>query len=262
MSDEASVTVEQVSEEPKAAENKSQESDKFSEQFQRLSKQEKYVSDQRKQMEEARKAFEADKQLAEEMKQLKALKSADPVKALEKLGLTIDEINKAIQINNDSADPIAKKVRHLEEQLLNDQKAREKAEKEAKEARIQSAKIALEKEIDEVIEKEEYDLISTLNMKSEVIEYMEEMYKLSGEVIPVSEACKEITNHIVELHRKASNSKWIKEPKEPKESEKIPAVQKTTVSNKMTQSVIGADKPMSESERIQAAVNLVKTWRK
>lgn len=234
--------------------------DKFAEQFQRLSKQEKHISEQRKQIEEARKQFESEKALADEMKQLRELKSADPIAALERLGLSIEEINQALQLKSQPLDPLAKKVKYLEDQLLNDQRARQKAEESAHAARMEHAKATLTNEIHKTIESEGFDLIPTLNMQDQVIDYMEDMYKETGKVPSVKEACLEVTNYILDMYNKASTSKWVNKSKV--ESKPVQDTKSQTVSNKLAQSVIGADKPMTEAERLKAAANLWTTIRK
>ena len=235
--------------------------DPLAEQFQRLSKQEKHLSEQRKQMEEAKKGFEVERALADEMKLLKDLRTKDPVAVLEKLGLTVDELNVALQARNQPQDPLAKKVRQIEEELYKEKESKKMAEEVANRERMQRAELALNAEIDKTIAEHEFDLIPTLGMQKSVIEFMEEVYNTTGEVPSVKEACEAVTNHIVGLYQKASVSKWVK-PKVEEVIKKEEPKSPNTVSNKLSQAIVGADKPMNDAQRLQAAIRAMEMTKK
>ena len=126
---------------------------------------------------------------------------------------------------------------------------------------MQRAELALNAEIDKTIAEHEFDLIPTLGMQKSVIEFMEEVYNTTGEVPSVKEACEAVTNHIVGLYQKASVSKWVK-PKVEEVIKKEEPKSPNTVSNKLSQAIVGADKPMNDAQRLQAAIRAMEMTKK
>jgi DNA-binding phage protein len=137
---------------------------------------------------------------------------------------------------------------------LQDSKEKEKRE------RLSKAEMQLQSEIDKAIKEGEFDVIETLEAQHSVREYMEEIFDSTGEIPDIKEACKAVTEHIVELTRKIQKSKWLA-PKEekaeaPKETVKIHAL-----SNKMTQTSVSQDRPLTDQERLKAAINAMELVR-
>ena len=229
------------------------EDSKLAEQFQRLSKQEAHTREQRKQLEEARKAFEVERSLADEMKSLKDLRAKDPLAVLEKLGLSVDDLNKAINEKSQANDPISRRLKMLEDELNKERQGKVEAEERMQVERTNRAKAALDTEIAKVIKEKEFDLIPALGMDKDVFAYMEGIYETTGEVPTVEAACQAVTDRIVEMYEKASKSKWVQK-KEPVKSETESKPSVNTLSNKLAQATQGADKPMTEKQRMQAAI--------
>ena len=247
---------EEIKQEVKVNEE-SPKDDKLTEQFHRLSKQEAHTREQRKQLEEARKAFESERSLAEEMKIIKALRSSDPVAVLEKLGLTVDELNKALNARNQPSDPISARLKQLEEELQSEKKQKKASEEVANREQMHRAEVALNAEIDKVIKEKDYDLIPALGMQKEVLSFMEEIYESTGEVPSVDEACKAVTDHIVGLYQTASKSKWVQPKVEEPKVEEPKEVSSKSITNKMAQSmdIKRSEKPATDADRLKAAIH-------
>lgn len=224
----------------------------LAEQFSRVVKQEKFVAEERKKIEEAKKAFEVDKQ---DVEKYRKLKGKDPFEILEHYGISYEQLVEADRNRKTTPmDPMAKKALETVEQL---RMQLDNKEKEAQKASLSRAEIKLNSDIDTIIRTNEYDLIEKLGEQSAVREYMEEIYNQTGEIPDIKEACEAITEHLISKFHAVKDSKWLK-PKEaaPVEAfvdEKPKNVQ--TLSNKLTQSTVGTDKPMSDSERLKAAVS-------
>lgn len=237
-------------------ENNSPQPNPLAEQFSRVVKQEKFIAEERKRIEEAKKAFEADKQ---EVEKYRNLKGKNPFDILEHFGISYDQLLEADKNRNTvSMDPMAKKALETVEKLRLELESKEQ---EAEKARLSRAEIKLMSDIDTVIRSNEYDLIEKLGEQSAVREYMEEMYSQTGKIPDIKEACEAITEHLVTKFNAVKESKWLKpkeimEQAERGEVETDSAPKKVAVlSNKMAQSTTSSDKPMTEHERMKAAIS-------
>lgn len=226
--------------------------DKFKENFDRIAKQEKHQAEMRKRLEAERASFEAEKAELAEFKKIKALKAEDPLKALESLGLSLDELVKAAN-NPKTIDPAAKRALEAVEKL--------QAELQAEKDRAHKEKLnKVEKELQANIESEikagEYDLIEQLNLTHTVREYMEEIYDKTGEIVDIKDACKYVNDYLAGNIKKVLNSKWLKEVEQKVEQKveekevKVP----TTLTNKMTSESPKTKKLMTDAERMQEAI--------
>jgi len=227
--------------------------DKFKENFDRIAKQEKHQAEMRKRLEAERATFEAEKAELAEFKRIKALKVDNPLKALESLGLTLDEVVKAAN-NPKTIDPAAQRALEAVEKLQAElAEERSKAHKE----KLNKVEQELTANIEKEIKAGEYDLIEQLELNHTVREYMEEIYDKTGEIVDIKEACKYVNDYLATNIKKVLNSKWLKEV-EQKTEEKVEQakVEKpvTTLSNKMTSESPKTKKLMTEEERIQEAI--------
>jgi len=220
----------------------------LAEQFQRIAKQEKFVAAERQKIEEAKKVLETEKQFAESYK---SLKGKNPFEILEHFGITYEQLLEADKARNNPIDPVAKKALEKIQEL--EQKMTEK-EKEAEKARIAKVEMQLKADIENEIKVGEYDIIEVLDAKDAVKEYMEEMYETTGEIPTIKEACEAVTNYLVDKVSKAQQSKWLKPKEEPKVEVKSETPKPEVISNKMTQTSTIANRPMTEAERLAAAV--------
>lgn len=231
----------------------SKEPNLLAEQFQRVAKQEKFISEERKKIEEAKKAFESDKQ---EVDKYRKLKEKDPFEILEHFGVTYEKLLEADKNRRTTPiDPIAKKALEEVERLRVELEGKQQ---EAQKEKLSRAEIKLMADIDTTVKAHEFDLIEKLGEQSAVRDYMEEMFAQTGEIPDVKDACEAVTNSLVEMISKVKDSKWLKPKEEVHEvllKAEVPVEKKReTLSNKMAQSSVSADKPMTEQERLKAAI--------
>lgn len=230
--------------------------DKLAETFQRISKQESFVKAERAKIEEARKAFEADKS---DIEKYRSLKDKNPFEILEHFGISYDRLLQADKERNNPIDPNVRKALDAVEQLkseLNSEKEKVVQERRSK------AEIQLQTSIAETIKTNDYDLIEKLDAKDAVREYMEEIYATTGEICDVKDACEAVTQHLADRILAAKDSKWLKPKELPKEEEpKVESKKAETITNKMVQSSVGNTKPLSEDERIKAALQAMMAGR-
>jgi hypothetical protein len=184
----------------------------------------------------------------------KSLKGKDPFDILAHFDISYEQLLEADKNRRTTPmDPMAKKALETVEQLRMelDNKAKE-AEKE----KLSRAEVKLMSDIDATIRTHEYDLIEKLGEQSAVRDYMEEIYAQTGEIPDIKEACEAITQHLVTKFSAIRESKWLK-PKEPvvqvEEVDNTPK-KAAVLSNKMTQSIVHNDKPMSDNDRLKAAI--------
>lgn len=226
---------------------------KLADTFQRIAKQESFVKAERAKIDEARKAHEADK---EDISRYRSLKDKNPFEILEHFGISYDKLLRADQDRRNPIDPNIRKALEAVEQL----KSELSSEKEkVTQERRSKAEVQLQTSIAEAIKTNDYDLIDKLDAKDAVREYMEEIYATTGEICDIKEACEAVTEHLASKIMSAKDSKWLKPKEVVQESIKEPEMPQkvSTISNKMTQSSIGKDKPMTESERMKAAIEVL-----
>jgi hypothetical protein len=230
----------------------SKESEEFKANFERIKKQEDFQSSQRKKLEVERKEIEAERAEAAEFKRIKQLKSEDPLKVLESLGLSVEDIVKAAS-NPKNIDPVAAKALEAVERLQAEIKSRDEAISNAK---IQKMEKQLQSEILDVVKKGEYDIVETLELHGEVREYMEAVYNKTGEVLSTDQAAKEVNEYYAGMIKKVMGSKWLKEQIVEKVVAEQTKTEETspTLSNKMTSEAPKTVKPMNDAERIAAAI--------
>lgn len=229
------VVVPEIPQEPKLADT-----------FARIAKQESFVKAERAKIEEARKAFEADK---EDVTKYRSLKGKDPFEILEHFGISYDKLIEADKSRRNPVDPMVKKALEAVEQLKGE--LHSEKEKAAQERRSK-AEVQLQASIAETIKAHEFDLIEKLDAHNDVREWMEDAYATTGEIPDVKQACEAVTEKLIAKFSKVKDSKWLAPKETPKEEPKEEAPQ--TISNKMVQSSVGTDKPMTEAERIKAAI--------
>ncbi len=220
----------------------------LAEQFQRVAKQEKHLQEERKKIDEARRSFEAEKNDADIYR---SLKSKDPFEILNHFGLDYDKLTKLAIDKSKPGDPIARKALEAVERLQNELKEKDS---QVHKEKIGRAEMQLMNDINTTIKSGEFDVIEKLDAVGTVREYLEEMYAQTGEIPDIKEACQAVTNHIVGLYQKISDSKWIKPKDIPEKIEEILQPKAESISNKMSQTSATLSKPMTESDRMNAAI--------
>lgn len=226
--------------------------DKLSQTFQRIAKQENHVKAERAKIDLARKELEAEKIKADKYS---SLEGKDPFSILEHFGISYDKLLEADKQRRNPIDPNIKKALESVEQLKSQLNDREQEVIKEKRSR---AEIELMTNISKTIKEHEFDVIEQLGAEPIVREYMEEMYSLTGEIPDYKDACQAVTDDIVNKYQKISNSKWVKPKEEIIIKEEVPVGSKT-LTNKMVQSSVANDRPMTDSERFKAALQTLNT---
>lgn len=233
----------------------SKESEEFKANFERIKKQETFQAEQRRKLEQERKEIEAERAEAAEYKRIKQLKSEDPLKVLETLGLSVEDVVKAAS-NPKNIDPVAAKALEAVEKLQNEIKARDEAINKAKMEKMEKQ---LQAEIMTEIKKGEYDIIDTLELHDEVREFMEVTYNKTGEILSPAEAAKQVNDYYASMIKKVMGSKWLKEQiiEKPVESPIEKEETQTTLTNKMVSESPKTVKPRTEAERLAEAIKVM-----
>lgn len=229
---------------------------KLAETFKRVAKQEEHIKSERTKIEQARKEFEAEKEKASKYS---SLLDKNPFEILEHFGVTYDKLLEADKERSNPIDPNVKRALQEVEALKSKVSLKEQ---EAVQERRARAEVQVKAEIAKTIKEHEFDVIEALGEEQAVMEYMEEMYAQTQEIPDYKEACQAITDSIVERYSKLKDSKWMKSkeviPTEPDTKSDNKA---TTLTNKMTQSAVANDKPLTEKQRFQAALNALNAQR-
>jgi len=255
------VTPEVKTQEVKAEEVKS--NDKPTAEIDRVARIEKHQREQRQKLEAERLRLDSERAELQEFKRIKQLKSENPLEVLKSLGLSIDEIVKAAN-NPKNVDPVAAKALEEVEKI----KAELQAEKDKiYRERVAQAEQELTHNIQEAIKAGEYDLIDQLGLTNTVREYMEQVFSETGEIIDPKDAAKEVNDRIAKSIKKVMKSKWLKEEEKAEAiaeivqnaTDEVKAEEETsTLSNKMQSESPKTKKPMTEKERLAAAISLLK----
>lgn len=245
------------------AEAESKSNDKPTAEIDRVARIEKHQREQRQKLEAERLRLDAERAELQEFKRIKQLKSENPLEVLKSLGLSIDEIVRAAN-NPKNVDPVAAKALEEVEKI----KAELQAEKDKiYRERVAQAEQELTHNIQEAIKAGEYDLIDQLGLTNTVREYMEQVFSETGEIIDPKDAAKEVNDRIAKSIKKVMKSKWLKEEEKAEAiaeivqnaTDEVKAEEETsTLSNKMQSESPKTKKPMTEKERLAAAISLLK----
>jgi len=230
----------------------SPEDAKLAETFQRITKQEAHLKSERSKIDEARKAFEVDKAKAEKYSQLEG---KDPFEILEHFGISYEKLVEADKARRNPLDPNVKKalerVQELESKITS-------KEQEAADERRSRAELQIKADIQKTIKEHEFDVIEILGAEQAVIDYMEEMYNQTNEIIDYKEACQAVSDSLVEQYNKVSKSKSIRPKSEPElvesaEESKFPK----TITHKMAQSTLPRPAKLTEAQRMAEALAIL-----
>lgn len=225
-----------------------------------LRKQAKALEDERRKFQEESRAFEPWKEAAEMAKQNK-------LKALEKLGITYDELTQ-IMLNNGELPP-ATVAQQSAEEVTRREIAKLRAELAAEQQKNQEAnyeqarkQIAFEAE-SIASTTDRYPLVKESEAYHDVSEYIEEEFHRTGKIIPVEVALEKMELQIAEGILRLAKIEKIKSqllPQESVQEQKIeprvaqPNQKIQTITHKSTVPP-PATRPTSESERIRRAID-------
>lgn len=135
-----------------------------------------------------------------------------------------------------------------------------KAEKE----KLAKTEALLQTEIAKTVKENDFDIIEKLNLHDNVRHEMEKMFAENQEIPDIKVACEKVIENIFAQYQKIKDSKWLRPKEEPKKEEVIESVKASNteaITNKMSQSNASTKKPMTEAERIKAAIKAMEMVR-
>lgn len=172
-----------------------------------------------------------------------------PLEGLEELGLKYDDL--VIQgMNQDPTAKLEAKIAKLEKMLTDKQsKDSESAVENEKTSWIDFVR-------NEIKDKEDFELINTLNAHGDVYNYIEKHFNDTGEQMDVLEAAKLVEEDITAKLKVFQNSKKMKSLFEIQSDRAMenPADKVNTLSNSMSGVSVPSNQGLSENERLQAAI--------
>lgn len=175
--------------------------------FALLAKEQKRLADERKRIQEDRKNPEFQEFL--EYKKLKASAKSDPLTALEKLGLTYDELTDYVISGKHTKDPA---IRTLEEKIAKMDAERvereKKVQEELKEAQLNQFKSEIKEEC--LKASDELELVNIYQAHNLVYNVIQEYYDKTEKVMPIQEAAKKVEAYLEEESKKYQGSKKLR----------------------------------------------------
>lgn len=216
-------------------EEKKEEKPADSERLARLAaKESKLVRQQREwkaQVEREKAEIAREREALRQWASLPEVAKTDPLKALESLGLSYDQITDAL-LSGVSAKPEPAPVKREDvDRIVADrlQKEREEAQRQAQEAAAQEALSAFQNEVSDFLNEkaDQYELISLQKADTLVMEVIEAHFSESGELLEISEAAELVEAHLEEEAKRLLQAKKLapkqqaqtaptKEPEEPR----------------------------------------------
>jgi hypothetical protein len=253
------------------AENKQEapkQDDKFASKFAALSRKEKAIQEMRQAIKREQEDWKSSPELKEfsEFKALRA-EAKDPIKVLEKLGITYDDLTRSIlgQTKEPTIEELAEKkaqeaISKLKEEMSEQEKS--KAEKHY-ETVIENFKQEISQHID--ANPDVYELTKTAEDPIGLIyDVIEEHYAQHKKVLSVKDAADLVEQHFEEKALSITKLKKMQEKLGIKPAEKVeePAAKSpsTTLTNSVDTTTTAATTPrkMSREESIEAAARLIK----
>lgn len=244
-------------------------------QFQLLARQERALNAKRQQQEQAIKARE--EQLAAREAAIAAKDQEyrsgyiskdrfkqDPLSILAETGVSYEELTQQL-ISQQPTDPrVQAKIDRLEAQLAEMQKLTETSQKANEEKQQQAYQAALNQiklDTTKLVEKDpEFELIKATDSIQDVVDLIEETYKLKGYVMPVKEAAEEVEAFLLEETSRLTNLEKIKKrlanasaTQKPAEVKPQPAKVQTQPTMKTLTNAASSARKLSAKERAMLA---------
>jgi hypothetical protein len=258
---------------PQAAEPaKAQQSPTSDTRFSALAKKEAALHRQREQIKADKAAIEDAARRVAEFESVRSTAKMNPIKALESLGLTYDQVTEFVM--NGNKPTVGSEVESVRAEI---EKLRSEQE-EARRAAEERAQAQVEKEYESVIEnfkssaerhveenKNRYELTVANNGSSLVYEVVEQHFNETGKLLPLDEAAGLVESYFEGIADRIVASSKIQAriaPKPVVETKPAPTAASTpapkrtaTISNNMTaSSAVSTSKPRTESDRVRAAL--------
>lgn len=227
--------------------------------FAQLARQQKAFREERERLKKEREAFEAEKKkLGSEYLSKEELRQKfrqNPSEVFEEFEVTNDQLTNLILNGQSQQDPtvlqLMKEVADLKKQLNSESQTRIKTTQEQYDRALAQIKTDAEK----LIETEpEYEVLKEFGMSESVVELIKKEYEEKGIVMTVSDACKQVNDHVSAQVEKILSLNKVKEKlKAPAEGGTQAVINETTQAKpKQTTTLtngVATAKPMTAYER-------------
>lgn len=240
---------------------------KISDAFARLGKQETHLREERAKIESAKKNHESALKQAEQFNALQELVRDNPLKALETLGLSYEQLTNHVRELQNPLDPRMKQLFDRQSKLEAERASEKKAMEQEK---IQRAEKQVSDNIDKHFVMPEYEVLTKVRGSKEAVrEFMETVYNETGKIPEYKEACQAVLDHVADVYSQISNHPSLQRKEAVTEAPVIR--QETRIEESKPKSKGGrlapvADDPnvkgLTESERLQLAIKAVSAMKK
>lgn len=258
-----------------SAEEKAKE-ERFAQKFAALSRKEKAIREREKAIEKRIKELESKQpelektasQAREEAESFKRSLKTNPLKALEQVGLTFEQLAQLVlndgkptaeMMISEKEREIQSKIDALEQRL----KAKEEAEEQQKlDAAINGFKAQIEQEI--ANNSTTYELIQAENATGLVYDVIASHHEETGEILDIKAAADAVEEYLFEEAKKRLNVPKIKsvlQPSPTQQNSASPAVkpgQKTLTNSSATKATAPVSRKLSNEEALIEAAKLIK----
>jgi hypothetical protein len=249
-----------VVEEPKKEEPKGD--DKYGAKLSKLKERERLVES--RESEAAEKLAKADEVLAKES-EIKTLIKKSPLKALEQLGVTFEDITKAI-LNEEDPDPkydaLKAKIDELEGKLTAEEVAEKEAKEAAEQARLDKAidfhKTRIKEEVD--ANEDKYELVKLNDAYDLVFDVTEQYFEQHGVLLSADKAAEHVEKWLEERAETIVKSKKVqaKLPKSESPKDKPRTVTLTNQASNFAAPILPPGEKLSKEERLKRSASMIR----
>lgn len=251
----APVVEELAKEEPKGA-------DKYGAKLAKLKERERLVES--RESETVEKTTQAEQIIAKEA-EIKVLIKKSPLKALEHLGITFEELTKAI-LNEEDPDPkydaLKAELDEVKGKLTADEQAIKDAADAAEKQRLDKAVDFFKTQIKEVVDKGEdnYELIKLNDAHDLVYEVVENYFEQHGKLLPAKDAADHVEKWLEERAETIVKSKKVqaKLPKSESPKEKPRTTTLTNQASNFAAPVLPPGEKLSKEERFKRSASMIR----
>lgn len=184
----------------------------------------------------------------------KARQEKSLLKTFESMGMTFEEaMNRAIEeVGGEKKPNIEEKIKTLEQRLLEKEKAEEEAVKRAQ------TDAFIQKTIDEVKAKEEFELTNTLGNYNLVLDVMASYYDQYGTQLSADKAAVEVEKYLESEGMKLLQTKKFQAKIKEMFKDVVPQKDEPTLSNNMTSQSSTPSRAETKEQRLARAAALLK----
>lgn len=186
--------------------------------------------------------------------------SEDPLSVLNEAGVSYDKLTELILSQPNTNDPTIRALRSEIKAIKDAQEASRRAGEEAQSAQYEQAIKQIKNEVKLMVDgSQDYETIKEMGMQDAVTELIQQTFNEEGYLMDISEAAKQVEEHLIEESVKMAQLKKVQSrlaPKAPEVSEKVKAQDAQhpkTLTHNMTQESSSKLSAKAKRERAIAA---------